>query len=103
MDNSSRLEKCLKYGFVLIFYTAHIFELLNKLNLSLQGTQITLVDCKRKVSPSAEVAMVWKEELVEGNWQLFAFLQSIAENVPQQVVGIMTSHLQYLADEFNER
>ncbi len=42
--------------------------------------------------------MVWKEELVEGNWRLFAFLQSIAENVPQHLVDIMASHLQYLAD-----
>ncbi len=59
--------------------------------MSLQGTQITLVDCKRKVSAFVEMFMVWKEELVEGNWQSFAFLQSIAENVPQQLVGIMTS------------
>ncbi len=49
------------------------------------------------------MAMVWKEELEEGNWQSFAFLQGIAENVPQQLVGIMTSHLKYLADEFNDR
>ncbi len=82
---------------------ADIFELLNKLNVSLQGTQITLVDCKRKVSAFVDMAMVWKEELEEGNWQSFAFLQGIAEKVPQQLVGIMTSHLQYLADEFNDR
>ncbi len=62
---------------------ANIFELLNKLNVSLQGTQITFVDCKRKVCAFVDMAMVWKEELVEGNWQSFAFLQSIAENVPQ--------------------
>ncbi len=48
------------------------------------------------------MTMVWKEELEEGNWQSFAFLQNIAENVPQQPVGIMTSTLQYLADEFND-
>ncbi len=82
---------------------ADIFELLNKLNVSLQRTQITLVDCKRKDSAFVDMAMVWKEELVEGNWILFSFLQSIAEKVPQQLVGIMTSHLQYLADEFNDR
>ncbi len=79
---------------------ADIFELLN---VSLQGTQLALVDCKRKVSAFVDMAMVWKEELEEGNWQSFAFLQSIAENVPQQLVDIMTSHLQYLADEFYDR
>ncbi len=46
---------------------ADIFELVNKLNVSLQGTQITLVDCKRKVSAFVDMAMVWKEELEEGN------------------------------------
>ncbi len=61
---------------------ADLFELLNKLNVSLQGNQITLVDCKRKANTFADMAMVWKEELEEGNWQSFAFLQSIAENVP---------------------
>ncbi len=71
--------------------------------MNLQDTQITLVDCKRKVSAFFDMAMVWKEDLVEGNWQSFAFLQSIAENVPQQLVGIMTSHFQRLADEFNDR
>ncbi len=44
---------------------ADIFELLNKLNVSLQGTQITLEDCKRKVSAFVDMAMVWEEELVE--------------------------------------
>ncbi len=47
-----------------IFYMADTFELLNKLNVSLQGTQIALVDCKRKVSAFVDMAMVWKEELV---------------------------------------
>ncbi len=82
---------------------ADILELLNKLNVFLQGTQITFVDCKRQVSAFVDMAMVWKEELVDGNWQSFAILQSIAKNVPQQLVGIMTSHLQYLAGEFNVR
>ncbi len=75
---------------------ADIFELLNKLNVSPQGTQITLVDCKRKV----DMAMVWKDELKEGNWQLFAFLQSLAENLPQHPT---TFHLEYLVDNINDR
>ncbi len=78
---------------------ADILELLNKLNVY----QITLVDCKRKVSAFVDMATFWKEELEEGIWQSFAFLQSIAKNVPQQLVGIMTSRLQYLADEFSDR
>ncbi len=49
------------------------------------------------------MAMAWEEELVKGNWQSFALLQSVAENLPQHLVGIMTPHLQYLADEFNDR
>ncbi len=80
-----------------------IFELLNKLNVSLQGTKITLVDSKRKVSAFVGMAMFWKEELVVGNWQSFAFLQSIAEDLPQHLVGIMASHVQYFADESNDR
>ncbi len=43
--------------------------------------ELTLEDCKRKVSAFVDMAMVWEDELVEGNWQSFAFLQSIAENV----------------------
>ncbi len=82
---------------------ADIFELLNTLNVSLRGTQITLVDCKRKVSAFVIMAMVWKGELVEINWLLFAFLQSIDENLAHYLVGIMTSHLQYLADGFNDK
>ncbi len=42
---------------VRIFYMADIFELLNKLNVYLQETQITLVDCKRKVSAFVDMAM----------------------------------------------
>ncbi len=57
-----------------IFYMADIFESLSKLNVSLQGTQITLVGCKRKVSALVDTAMLWKEELVDGNWQSFAML-----------------------------
>ncbi len=63
----------------MIFYMANIFELLNKLNVSLQGPPITLVDCKRKLSAFVDMAMVWKEDL--------------AENLPKHLVGIMTSHL----------
>ncbi len=82
---------------------ADIFEVLNKLNVSLQGDQITRVDCNKKVSAFVDMAMVWKDELIELIWQLFAFLQSIAENVPQHLLGIMMPHLQYLADEVNDR
>ncbi len=45
-----------------ISYMADIFELLNKLNVSLQGTQITLVDCKRMVSAFVDMTIGWKEE-----------------------------------------
>ncbi len=45
-----------------IFYMADIFELLNKLNVSLQGTQITRINCKKNVSAFVDMAMVWKVE-----------------------------------------
>ncbi len=86
-----------------IFYMADVFELLNKLNVSLQGTQTTLIDCKRKVNAFIDMTKVWKEQVEEGNWQSFAFLQSLAENLPRNLLNIMASHLNYLADEFNDR
>ncbi len=46
---------------------------------------------------------VWKEQVEEGNWQSFAFLQSLAENLPRNLLNIMASHLNYLADEFKDR
>ncbi len=40
------------------FYMAIILELLNKPNVSLQGTQITLVGCVRKCNAFVDMALV---------------------------------------------
>ncbi len=70
-----------------IFYMADIFDLLNQLSVSLQGTQITLLGCMRKINAFVNMAMVWKVHLEKGNWQ--SYCRELAT----------TSRGHYLADE----
>ncbi len=106
MDNSSRLEKCLKYGFAVrsedmqpycvvckkAFSTGSLVP--SKMKLHLQRRHPALAE-----SPMTYFRLRYDQDCSDSpppNYQR-------AENVPQQLVGIMTSHLQYLADEFYDR
>ncbi len=45
------------------FFLADEYELLNKPNVSLQGSQTTFLDFKRNFNASGDMTMVWKEQL----------------------------------------
>ena len=80
-----------------IAYLADVFELLNQLNLSLQGPDVSIIRGQEKLSSFLEKLTLWKNRVENGNFANFATLDSLeldvqeADTIKDDIVHHLTS------------
>jgi len=76
-------------------YLCDIFNLLNELNLSLQGKMTTLFKLVDKVAAFNDKLKLWKQRLKKGVFDRFETLaETLKDSEPEQAFSdLMSSHL----------
>lgn len=92
---------------VTVAYLSDIFELLNSLNLKLQGGDSNIIHHQDTITAFTEKLQLWKRKMLAGNYSSFPKLCSIIEEARFKEVFDETdtkteisNHLQSLSDEF---
>lgn len=86
-----------------IIYLAEIFEKLNHLNKDMQGTGVTLINCKRNVLAFLAKLDLWRGQLGTRTFNHFPLLSQQSAEVSDGDLLIFTLHLSQLKDDLNTR
>ena len=99
--NSDLADKFEKYV-LLLAYLCNIFNLLNKLNLLLQGKMTPAFKLADKVAAFRSKLKVWEQRLNKGAFNLFQTLaETLKDTEPKQAFSDrVSSHLLALLQEF---
>jgi hypothetical protein len=88
-------------------YLADIFSHLNDLNISLQGSEVTVLDANEKIA--AFQPSLWKRRVAKDNYPNFPNLENVIlsgegvlETVPDWIKGDILSHLETLMHSFDD-
>jgi hypothetical protein len=97
-------------GFIVsLAYLADIFSHLNDLNISLQGSEVTVLDVNEKIAVFQQKLALWKRRVATENYANFPNLENVVlsgggvlETVPDWTQGDILSHLKNLMHSFDE-
>ncbi len=86
-----------------IAYLADVFELLNQLNLSLQGPDVSIIRGQEKLASFLEKLTLWKSRVENGNFANFATLDSLELDVQEAdtIKDDIVHHLTILQGSFD--
>ena len=86
-------------------YLADIFSHLNDLNVSLQGTQVTILDAREKISSFQSKLELWIRRVKKDNYSNFPTLETLVKenegaDTPEWIGEDIADHLENLVQEF---
>jgi hypothetical protein len=85
---------------VSLAHLADIFSHLNDLNISLQGSEVTVLDANEKTAAFQQKLAIWKRRVAKVNYANFPTLENVLsgdgvlETVPDWIQGDILSHLE---------
>jgi hypothetical protein len=66
------------HGFIVsLAYLADIFSHLNDLNISLQGSEVTVLDANEKITAFQQILALWKRRVAKDNYTNFPSLENV--------------------------
>lgn len=90
-----------------VAYMADIFDKLNDLNISMQGRNITIIDCTEKLNAFVQKLELWSVQLRSNNLSSFPQLSGSIEQLTQEsksaVLSVAYTHLDELVKGFKEK
>jgi hypothetical protein len=97
-------------GFIVsLAYLADIFSHLNDLSISLQGSEVTVLDVNEKIAAFQQKLALWKRCVAKDNYANFPTLENVVlsgggmlEMVPDWIEGDILSHLENLMHSFDK-
>jgi hypothetical protein len=94
---------------VSLAYLADIFSHLNDLSISLQGSEVTVLDTNEKTAAFQQKPALWKRRVAKDNHANFPTLENVVfsgegvlETVPDWIRGDILSHLENLIHSFDD-
>ncbi len=82
-------------------YLADIYQHLNNLNTSMQGTKRNILTTADKLLPFKNKLVVWKKHLSRGNVEIFPLLLQ-TQTEYENVIPLITSHLGSLSEKLDK-
>ena len=102
--NSFHVQFHIKEFVVMLAYLADVFGHLNDMNLSLQGSDVTLSDVKDKLAGLTAQMAVWQAQIKVGSTTSFPLLERPLKmnriNLPDNTKTCVTEHLEIASAEF---
>jgi len=89
-------------------YLADIFSQLNDLNVSIQGSEVTIMDAGEKITAFQKKLALWNRRVTQNNYANFPTLENLlteeglSEMVPEWIQGEISKHLENLMDSFGD-
>jgi hypothetical protein len=82
---------------------------LNDLNISLQGSEVTVLDANEKIAAFQQKLALWKRCVAKDNYANFPTLENVVlsgegvlKTVPDWIQGDILSHLENLMHSFDD-
>ena len=86
-----------------IFYLAAFYQLINNVNLQLQGQYVTLIECRQVVSTLIDKLKLIGQNLLRRDFHQLPQLANISESVTDKNIEMYAAHLTVVSDDLKCR